>query len=109
MWIIRTYTYNIHSSLDMYSHMVICIYEPGPPTPGGDHSMGGGSPGTGFIYIYMICTHTYVCVCACYKIYKGIHMCLSLSLPLPLQARLPLLGIELKLDLMMAPSRMCLA
>jgi hypothetical protein len=104
MWIIRTYTYNIYSSLDMYSHMVICIYEPGPPTPGGTIPWGVGARGPGS-YIY-ICMYTYICVCACYK---GIRMCLSLSLSLPLQARLPLLGIELKLDLMMAPSRMCLA
>ena len=64
MRIIRTYTYNIYSSLDMYNHMVICIIWARPPHPGRDHTMGGGSPGTGFIYIYIyIYVHIHMCVC----------------------------------------------
>lgn len=79
------HVHNIYSSLDMYSHMVICIFEPG-------------------IYMYV---HIHMCVC---MLSRYTHVFLSLSPSLPLQARfLPLLGIELKLDLMMAPSRMCLA
>ena len=74
-----------------------------PPREGPYH--GGWEPGDR-VHIYNIYVHIHICVCACYK---GIHMCLSLSPSLPLQARLPFLGIELKLDLMMAPSRMCLA
>lgn len=73
-----------------------------PPREGPYH--GGWEPGDRVhIYIYL-CTHTYVCV----HVIK-VYTCVCLSRPLPLQARLPLLGIELKLDLMMAPSRMCLA